>query len=69
MAVGIVAGPPGMVVGSFLGAVIGAMLGGTTGALAGAKLGEVVDGRILDNYLCLACRYTFSSLPPEAPRI
>ena len=30
---------------------------------AGARLGEMVDERVLDNYRCLACAYTFSPHP------
>lgn len=63
MTVGVVAGPPGMVLGGLLGALIGALVGGTAGGLAGAQLGEMVDQRVLDNYHCLACGYTFGCSP------
>jgi hypothetical protein len=45
------------------GAVIGALLGGATGASAGVILGDVLDERVLDNYRCLACGYSFSVDP------
>lgn len=63
MTVGVVAGPPGMVVGGLLGALVGALVGGTAGGLAGAQLGEMVDQRVLDNFHCLACGYTFGTCP------
>lgn len=60
MTVGVVAGPPGMVLGGLLGALIGALVGGSAGGLAGAQLGELVDDRVLDNHRCLACSHCFS---------
>ena len=62
-ALGIVAGPVGATVGGIGGAVIGALLGGATGASAGVILGEVLDDRVLDNYRCLDCGYSFSTDP------
>jgi hypothetical protein len=59
-ALGIVAGPVGATVGGIGGAVIGALLGGATGASAGVILGDVLDDRVLDNYHCLECGYSFS---------
>lgn len=58
--VGVVAGPFGVAIGSLAGALLGALVGGATGCSVGAKLGEVVDDRVLDNYQCLDCKYSFS---------
>ena len=58
-AVGALTGP----VGGIGGAVIGALLGGATGASAGVVLGDVLDERVLDNYRCLDCGYSFSTDP------
>jgi DNA-directed RNA polymerase subunit RPC12/RpoP len=60
-AMGIVAGPVGAAVGGIGGALIGALLGGATGASAGVILGDVLDDRVLDNYHCLECGYSFST--------
>lgn len=68
IAVGVLAGPPGMVAGGVIGALVGALAGATTGGLAGAQLGDVVDQHILDNYNCLACGHSFSNtaVPPTS---
>lgn len=63
---GFVAGPVGAAVGGIGGAVIGALLGGATGASAGVLLGDVLDERVLDNYQCLECGYSFS-VDPDFP--
>jgi hypothetical protein len=42
------------------GAILGGLAGAATGCIAGAKLGEVIDGRVLDNYRCLDCGLSFS---------
>jgi outer membrane lipoprotein SlyB len=47
-------------VGSVAGAIFGALIGAATGGVAGAKLGEVIDQRVLDNYVCQDCGLTFS---------
>jgi len=60
-AAGFMAGPAGAAIGGIAGAVIGGLLGGATGCAAGVKLGEVIDDHVLDNYLCLACQYTFGN--------
>jgi hypothetical protein len=41
--------------------LVGALAGGS----AGIALGEVVDNKILDNYQCLCCQFTFS--PSDEP--
>jgi hypothetical protein len=56
---GLVAGPPGLVIGGIAGAIVGALLGGAAGGSAGAALGEVVDENVLDNFICLDCNFTF----------
>ena len=58
--IGIAAGPAGVGVGGIAGAILGGLAGAVTGCIAGAKLGEIIDERVLDNYLCLACGHTFS---------
>ena len=58
--IGVVAGPPGVVVGGLAGAILGGLAGAATGCIAGAKLGEIVDDRVLDNYLCLDCGLSFN---------
>ena len=61
--VGVLTGPVGATVDGMGGAVIGALLGGAKGASAGVILGDVLDERVLDNYRCLACGYSFSVDP------
>ncbi|MDO3558659.1 hypothetical protein [Ralstonia pseudosolanacearum] len=56
---GLLAGPPGAALGSVAGAILGGLLGGTTGCSAGAALGELLDFKVLSNYHCLDCGYTF----------
>jgi len=62
--VGLVAGPFGAMLGGIAGAVLGALVGGTAGCAAGAALGEMVDDKVLNNYRCLACGYTYNSKLP-----
>jgi hypothetical protein len=61
--VGIIAGPPGAACGAIAGAVIAGLICGAAGCAAGAAFGEAVDAKVLDNYRCLACGYTFSPDP------
>ena len=58
--VGLMSGPFGIVIGGFAGALMGVLVGGATGCTVGSKLGTVIDDRILDNFQCLDCKYTFS---------
>lgn len=58
--VGLIAGPVGGGVGSVAGAILGCFIGAVSCGVAGTKLGEIVDQRILDNYLCQSCGHTFS---------
>ncbi|MFC3532028.1 hypothetical protein ACFOLG_07500 [Vogesella facilis] len=57
--IGLIAGPSGAALGSVAGAILGGLLGGTTGCSAGAALGELIDDKVLHNYRCLDCGYTF----------
>jgi hypothetical protein len=59
-AVGVAAGPVGSVIGSIVGAIIGSLFGGAAGGIAGATLGQHVDEKVLNNYQCLNCGYSFS---------
>ena len=52
--------PPSMPYTKIAAAIIGGIIGATTGCAIGVALGELVDDRVLDNYRCLACGYTFS---------
>jgi hypothetical protein len=60
LTVGLVAGPVGSTLGSVAGAIFGALIGAATGGVTGAKLGEVIDQRVLDNYVCQDCGLSFS---------
>ena len=62
--VGVLGGPIGLICGALAGAVIAGLIGGAAGCAAGAVLGEVVDEKVLNNYRCHACGYTFSSKEP-----
>ena len=57
---GVVGGPVGIAIGSIAGAILGGLFGGVAGGIAGATLGEQIDDKVLDNYQCLACGYSFS---------
>lgn len=59
-AAGSILGPPGVAIGGLAGAIIGGFVGALAGGTAGIALGEVIDNKILDNYQCLSCRFTFS---------
>ena len=50
----------GSTLGSVAGAIFGALIGAATGGVTGAKLGEVIDQRVLDNYVCQDCGLSFS---------
>ncbi len=57
--VGSVGGPVGIALGALSGAILGGLLGAATGGITGSKLGEVIDQRLLDNYVCRDCGHTF----------
>jgi hypothetical protein len=61
--VGAFAGPVGGTVGGIVVAFLGLLIGAVTGGVTGAKLGEIIDQRILDNYLCQSCGHSFSLQP------
>jgi DNA-directed RNA polymerase subunit RPC12/RpoP len=58
--VGAVGGPVGIALGALSGAILGGLVGAATGGITGSKLGEVIDQRVLDNYVCRDCGHTFS---------
>jgi hypothetical protein len=62
---GLILGPPGVAYGGMAGAILGGFVGALAGGSAGIALGEVVDNKILDNYQCLCCQFTFS--PSDEP--
>ncbi|WP_333610141.1 hypothetical protein [Pantoea piersonii] len=47
-----------VITGGIIGAAMGAAVGGVT---AGAMLGSHIDEKIMDNFICLKCDYTFSN--------
>jgi len=59
------AGPPGAVIGGVAGAIFGALVAGAAGGSAGATLGEIVDENVLDNFVCLACEFSFGKTSGE----
>lgn len=64
---GMIAGPAGMVTGTIAGAILGGLIGGAAGCSAGIALGELIDLKVLDNYRCLDCRYTFGHSLADPP--
>lgn len=57
---GLVGGPAGFAFSGIANAVLVALVSGAASATTGVKLGEVIDEKVLNNYLCLACGHTFS---------
>jgi len=53
-------GPAGIAVGIIASAVLTALISGAASGTTGVKLGEVIDDKILNNYLCHSCGHTFS---------
>ena len=68
-AASMILGAPGGVIGGVAGAIIGGFVGALAGGTAGIALGEAIDNKILDNYRCLNCAFTFSLSddPPQSP--
>jgi hypothetical protein len=62
-AAGTLGGPFGVLCGSIAGAIIAGLAGAAAGCVTGAALGETIDQKVLDNWLCRACRHTFSIRP------
>jgi len=50
----------GIAIGSIAGAILGGLFGGVAGGIARATLGEQIDDKMLANYQCLECGYSFS---------
>ena len=59
-AAGTFGGPFGVLCGSIAGAIIAGLAGAAAGCATGAALGETIDRKVLDNWRCRACGYTFS---------
>ena len=62
--VGLVASPARSACGALADAIIAGLIGGAAGCATGATLGEVVDDKVLNNFRCHACGYTFSCKHP-----
>jgi len=58
--VGLAGGPVSMAISGIASAVIPALLSSAASGASGVKLGEVIDEKILNNYLCHSCGHTFS---------
>lgn len=48
------------------GDALGALMGAGSGVVAGLNLGQMIDERILNNYVCRDCRAVFRQPLPEA---
>lgn len=57
---GLAGGPIGIAIGGIASTVISALLSGAASGTTGIKLGEVIDEKILNNYLCHGCGHTFN---------
>lgn len=57
--VGLIGGSVGSAVGRIGGALIGALLWAATAGVSGAKLGQVIDQKVLHNYVCQNCGLQF----------
>jgi len=55
-----VAGGPGATFSIITSSVLAALISGAASSATGVKLGEVIDEKILNNYLCHSCGHTFS---------
>lgn len=66
-AVGLIAGPAGSAVGTLGGALIGALIWATTAGVTGAKLGQVIDQKVLHNYICQHCGIQFGDAHTDQP--
>ncbi|PKO31811.1 MAG: hypothetical protein CVU34_16615 [Betaproteobacteria bacterium HGW-Betaproteobacteria-7] len=54
------AGGPGAAFSIITSSVLAALISGAASSATGVKLGEVIDEKILNNYLCHSCGNTFS---------
>jgi hypothetical protein len=55
-----VTGPFAITLGGIATTIIPALISGAASGTTGVKLGEVIDEKILNNYLCHSCGHTFS---------
>lgn len=53
-------GPFAITLGGIATAIILALISGAASGATGVKLGEVIDEKILNNYLCHSCGHNFS---------
>lgn len=56
----LVSGPFAITFGGIATAIVPALISGAASGTTGVKLGEVIDEKILNNYLCHSCGHTFS---------
>lgn len=54
------AGGPGAAFSIITSSVLAALISGAASSTTGVTLGEVIDEKILNNYLCHSCGHTFS---------
>lgn len=54
------AGGPGAALSIITSSVLAALISGAASSATGVKLGEIIDEKILNNYLCHGCGHTFS---------
>lgn len=59
-AAGLLGGPAGLTFGCMASAVAAALASAAASGTTGVKIGEVIDEKILNNYLCHSCGHTFS---------
>lgn len=55
-----IVGPTDPVYGNVASTIVAALVGATAGGTTGVRLGEVIDEKVLDNYLCHHCGHAFS---------
>lgn len=53
-------GPAGIAVGIIASSILRALVSGAASGATGVKLGEIIDEKVLNNYLCHHCKHTFS---------
>lgn len=59
-AAGLLGGPAGLTASCIASAVAAALASAAASGTTGVKIGEVIDEKILNNYLCHHCNHTFS---------
>jgi hypothetical protein len=65
--VGVLGGPVSIAAGSVGGALLGALVWAATGGVTGAKLGQVIDQKVLQNYVCQNCGLQFGDVHADQP--